>query len=306
MRLDGIDVSVWQGLIDWTAVAETPVEVVIAKATEGSTFKDRTFASNYRGAVDAGIPYVGAYHFLSNEAAIAQIANLAGVVNDNITPAGTILPEGAFIAIDYESNGATGAPPPDLSVLLEILELAEQRWPGRVCWYTYTSLARRVIDRVPIGRPLWLADYTTGGANAVLELGAFLWQWDSSQYVLGIPGRVDANEITVRAQLEHLAKHDPEVDTVKPLHLISSGVEGEALFVRLDNGAVLHLGGGESGVEPYVGLPVVEELGRDAYHNLVRASGTLWRPADWPAQPAPEQPSFSFDLPLAGELRIRG
>lgn len=58
----GIDVSKWQGDVDWQLVAEGRTQFVIVKATEGRTYQDPKFKRNWEGAKKAGIPR-GAYHF---------------------------------------------------------------------------------------------------------------------------------------------------------------------------------------------------------------------------------------------------
>lgn len=60
----GIDVSSYQGAIDWTGVARDDIGAVYVKATEGQTFVDDRFAENWRGAASAGLRR-GAYHFFS-------------------------------------------------------------------------------------------------------------------------------------------------------------------------------------------------------------------------------------------------
>lgn len=58
----GIDVSAHNGAIDFKAVRNSGIDFVIIKATEGGTFKDRSFHRNYRQARRAGL-MTGAYHF---------------------------------------------------------------------------------------------------------------------------------------------------------------------------------------------------------------------------------------------------
>lgn len=58
----GIDVSHWQGTIDWNAAAADGVEFVFIKATEGGDYTDPAFAANWSGSSRAGIRR-GAYHF---------------------------------------------------------------------------------------------------------------------------------------------------------------------------------------------------------------------------------------------------
>ncbi|MBI3647932.1 MAG: hydrolase, partial [Actinobacteria bacterium] len=62
--LPGIDVSHWQGKIDWTKVAADGVTFAIVKATEGRNYVDPMYATNAAGATANGIA-VGAYHFAS-------------------------------------------------------------------------------------------------------------------------------------------------------------------------------------------------------------------------------------------------
>ncbi len=61
-RVPGIDVSKYQGRIDWTAVATTPVRFVILRATLGNDYRDGQYGRNAAGAREQGLT-VGAYHF---------------------------------------------------------------------------------------------------------------------------------------------------------------------------------------------------------------------------------------------------
>ncbi|NJC74240.1 hypothetical protein HC031_31675 [Planosporangium thailandense] len=58
----GIDVASWQGNIDWNRVAAAGTDFSYAKATEGTTYVNPYFDSQYRGAKRAGL-YSGAYVF---------------------------------------------------------------------------------------------------------------------------------------------------------------------------------------------------------------------------------------------------
>jgi GH25 family lysozyme M1 (1,4-beta-N-acetylmuramidase) len=61
-KVPGIDVSKYQGRIDWPAVASTPTRFVIIRATMGNRYRDRRYAENLSGATANGL-VVGAYHF---------------------------------------------------------------------------------------------------------------------------------------------------------------------------------------------------------------------------------------------------
>ncbi|KAF5390923.1 hypothetical protein D9757_004056 [Collybiopsis confluens] len=58
----GIDVSHYQGTIDWAAVVANGIKFVFIKATESTDFLDPNFSANYDGATKAGL-IRGGYHF---------------------------------------------------------------------------------------------------------------------------------------------------------------------------------------------------------------------------------------------------
>ena len=58
----GIDVSKWQGDIDWRTAKRGGVAFAFIKATEGGDHVDKSFQQYWQGAGRAGVPR-GAYHF---------------------------------------------------------------------------------------------------------------------------------------------------------------------------------------------------------------------------------------------------
>lgn len=63
-QYEGIDVSDWQGYIDYNKVRENGIEVVYIKASQGRNIKDAYFDINYENAKANGLK-VGFYHFLT-------------------------------------------------------------------------------------------------------------------------------------------------------------------------------------------------------------------------------------------------
>jgi len=61
-RVFGIDVSHYQRDVNWDLVATGNTKFAIAKATEGSTLVDQSFAKNWHGIQEAGL-IRGAYHY---------------------------------------------------------------------------------------------------------------------------------------------------------------------------------------------------------------------------------------------------
>lgn len=62
----GVDVSSYQGEIDWETLVSQQIQFAFIKATEGSSHTDPYFAENYKNAIDTNLR-VGAYHFFSFE-----------------------------------------------------------------------------------------------------------------------------------------------------------------------------------------------------------------------------------------------
>jgi GH25 family lysozyme M1 (1,4-beta-N-acetylmuramidase) len=60
----GIDVSDWQGYIDYSQVKESGIDIVYIKASQGSNIIDPYFEINYKNAKANGLK-VGFYHFLT-------------------------------------------------------------------------------------------------------------------------------------------------------------------------------------------------------------------------------------------------
>ncbi len=63
-QYQGVDVSDWQGYIDYGQVRASGIEVVYIKASQGNSIKDPYFDINYENAKANGLK-VGFYHFLT-------------------------------------------------------------------------------------------------------------------------------------------------------------------------------------------------------------------------------------------------
>jgi len=61
-RAKGLDVSNWNGAIDWTKVAKAGYRFAFGKATEGTSYNDQMYTTNRNGSEAAGLVF-GAYHF---------------------------------------------------------------------------------------------------------------------------------------------------------------------------------------------------------------------------------------------------
>lgn len=104
----GIDVSVYQGSIEWTKVRASGIRFAMLKASQGRSvtnaslylFRDSTFLSNVRGASSAGV-LCGAYHYLTAQTA-AEAVKEAEYFLSVIKPYADRLSLGA--AVDVEDS----------------------------------------------------------------------------------------------------------------------------------------------------------------------------------------------------------
>lgn len=119
--IKGVDVSSYQGEIDWNVLSSQNISFAFIKATEGSSFVDERFAYNFQEAQKTSLS-VGAYHFFSYDSeGKAQAENFINTV----VPFEGMLPP----VIDLEFYGDKGKNPPDradvekqLKAMLVLLE----------------------------------------------------------------------------------------------------------------------------------------------------------------------------------------
>ena len=95
----GVDVSHYQGKIDWETLSAQGISFAYIKATEGSFSTDERFSENWSGAGKTGLR-IGAYHFFSFETAgKTQAENFIGTVDalsGMLPPAADVEPYGKF------------------------------------------------------------------------------------------------------------------------------------------------------------------------------------------------------------------
>lgn len=184
----GIDVSHYQGRIDWQKVAQSDVKFAFIKATDGVAGVDARFAANWRAAKMAGVRR-GAYHFFRAEQDAEQQAKLfiAQVSDDG----GEFPP-----VLDFEVLG-TALPEQALQNAARWMRFIEQESGRKPMLYTGPSFWRaQAKDSDAFSSyPLWIAHYTAA-AQPVLPTAWKQWTfWQHSEHgsVPGVIGPVDLN-----------------------------------------------------------------------------------------------------------------
>lgn len=186
--LSGIDVSNWQGTVDWDAVAGGGVQFAFAKASEGTTFVDPQFARNWTEMRRVGLPR-GAYHFAQPESNAPEAE--ADFFLNTLGTAGSLQP-GDLIALDLEAGSGD-------------LTLWTLAWLARVtartgfrplvysgAWFLQPHLAATNGELPQHG--LWLAAYTAALPAPPLNWPVIaFWQHTDSATIAGVAGTCDAD-----------------------------------------------------------------------------------------------------------------
>jgi lysozyme len=182
----GIDVSRYQGIVDWRAVAAAGVHFAFVKATEGTDLRDARFADNWAGAAEAKVQR-GAYHFFTFcTPGAAQAANFIDVVP--VDPAALPPSVDVEFAGNCRSWTSVDAIRTELAVFLAAVEQAYGRRP--IVYFTRESY-ERVLGGLVERHPTW-ARSLFGRPRARFGMWTF-WQYAHNGRVPGIEGLVDLN-----------------------------------------------------------------------------------------------------------------
>jgi len=184
-RLTGIDVSHYQGHVDWEAVKAAGCAFAFAKATEGTGVTDPYFAANWSGMKAAGLAR-GAYHFFRPaEDAAQQAAHFLSTVQ--LAP-GDLPP---VLDVETNDNVSNSALVGGVQIWLDAVEPAAGVTP---IIYTAASFWDAHVGGRFGAYPLWIAHYTSAPSPAPLPAGWTawtFWQYSQSLRIDGVGGPAD-------------------------------------------------------------------------------------------------------------------
>jgi len=188
---DGIDVSGWQGKVDYKAVSEDGIEIVYIKATEGTSYTNSYYLDAYNAAKANGLK-VGFYHYLTARTTAKAIAE-AEYFSSAI---GSLEPD-CKLAMDFESFGNLNRDEIN-EISFAFLRRVQEITGKDMVIYSNTNDATNVFSSsLANNYPLWVAQYgvnePTPNGNWELWIG---WQYTSNGIVSGISGNVDRNYFT--------------------------------------------------------------------------------------------------------------
>jgi len=179
----GIDVSAYQGRIDWAEVARHQVKFAFIKATEGVTLRDSRFQRNWGAARKAGV-YRGAYHYFQPTYDGARQANL-------FTRTVPLSPGDLPPVLDVEHTQFHDVAEMRRNVHVW-LRLVERHYGVRPILYSNYGFYKRYLAGHFDKYPLWLAHYEVEQPRLPREKW-IIWQHSDEAYIPGIRGTVDFN-----------------------------------------------------------------------------------------------------------------
>lgn len=181
----GIDVSHYQGNINWAQVAEdSQVGYCYIKATESSTYIDDRYAANIKQARKAGIK-AGAYHFFSpTTSPTEQLRNFTNVVKKK--------EQDLIPLIDVEKMTKRGNPKAFRQRLKIFLDGVERHYGVRPLIYTGENFFNKYLTGHFQGYSFMIAKYREEPPvifdNTVKII---MWQYTSEGRINGIRGNCD-------------------------------------------------------------------------------------------------------------------
>ncbi|MFD5892807.1 MULTISPECIES: lysozyme [unclassified Streptomyces] len=197
--VQGIDVSHWQGAINWTSVKAAGIDFAYMKATEGTNFKDARFSANYTGSYNAGL-IRGAYHFARpNSSNGATQANYFASNGGGWSKDGKTLP--GVLDIEGNPSGAScyGLSTTQMRTWVNDFYNTYKARTGRdVVIYTTASWWNSCTGNwtgMAAKSPLWVAHWGTTSPNIPAGFPTWtIWQYTATGRVSGVSGDVDRNK----------------------------------------------------------------------------------------------------------------
>ena len=201
-KVTGVDVSHYQGTIDWEKLAGQNLEFTFIKATEGSGHLDEFFYDNWREAGKTGL-CIGAYHFFSFDSDGKNQAEFyidtVGNLNGKMVP-----------MVDVEFYGDKRSNPPEkeevIKQLGEMLETLEEYYQLKPVIYTTYKVYNKYIKDEFEEYPLWIRNVYYPPLFMIGEKWIF-WQYMDNAVLEGYEGAEKYIDMNVfRGTQEELEK----------------------------------------------------------------------------------------------------
>ena len=180
----GIDVSKWQGNVDWAAQWNAGKRFAWVKATENTNYVNAYFNQQYGGSYNQGF-IRGAYHFATpNTSSGATQANYFSAHGGGWSADGKTLP--GALDMEYNPYGATCYGLSQAAMAAWIRDFSntyKARWNKYPAIYTSTSWWSQCVGNNSFAstNPLWVARYASAPGTLPYNWGTYtVWQYSST------------------------------------------------------------------------------------------------------------------------------
>ena len=181
----GIDVSHYQGDIDWQKVSSQKLQFVFIKATQGNQYVDPHYQQNWQQSAQYDL-LRGIYHYL--DPSIDAVAQAKHFVNISKGQFGDFPPVIDIEAFENEKASKV------INVLQEFIMYIEQHVSCKPIIYTSHGFWDQLNNHQFGDYPLWLADYASKPQLPNGWQQWTFWQFESNANIPGIPNQVDKNK----------------------------------------------------------------------------------------------------------------
>ena len=244
-KLYGIDVSKWQGNINWTKVKADGIDFVIIRLgysdrADGTHYIDPNYYTNISGAKAAGLK-VGVYFYstaITRDEAVSEANYVLGILN------GTQLDLPVYFDQECSEGRVKPSSITTWSMTQFALDFCQTIKNGgyEAGYYSYVSWITSEIDASSIESkyPMWIANVT----NQTFYSGAYhMWQYSFTGQVNGISGAVDRDVLYISEQ----------PGQVKGVNVTVDGNTAAISWTRLSGAEGYHVYKKENGTSTLVG-----------------------------------------------------
>lgn len=263
-EIKGIDVSRWNGKIDWKTVANYGMGFAILRITEKGNIVDSTFEPNYKGCIDNKIP-VGVYKY-SYATTISQIKDEANVVIKTMNKRKLDYPVFLDIEDKCQENLSKELMLKMIETFRAIIIKAGYKFGIYVgySWYQY---------QLPEGAKkydCWVARYPNNDTGELQErlrvsasTGVIGWQYSSKATIPGIPTKVDRSVFytdysksststnTSNNNSNKTPQGSDKMNTTKAINALITTAEAEVGYLEKKSNSQLDSKTGNAGYDNY-------------------------------------------------------
>ncbi len=208
-----IDVSSYQGNIDWKRVKQSGINYAILRGVIKNGSLDSTLEKNYLNAIQNGIKILGVYQF-------SYALNEDTAKNDAINMIQKLNGKKIDIWLDLEWSKQRNLGKNKVTSIAKAY-IDACKGLGYIC-HIYSNLdwyknAYNATELKNLGCKFWIARYPLQDTGIVKEnlkpnIGEFMWQYSSKGSVDGISGNVDMN--IIYGNIESSSTLSPSLNTI--------------------------------------------------------------------------------------------